>query len=518
MRSKFGFVGLLSVALAACGGGETPTEVPDLASVTVGGPTVDMAVSPDASDAVIVAGEHESCWNNGVEVASCVEGLTCVRDSTNHVGSCKQTCINDSVCRPGETCIPNVLVGGLGVCGYRVEVGGTCDNLYSGPRLCENDPSGPATCTTDSTCSLLCRDGSSTWACPDNFACVDTTDPNFALCAPAFCPLNQAASSQLGVVFTGDFLDRKNAVDGWACSAGNDAPYVWKAPVAGRYFFSVSSLGDYFESGATHTRTTNQAALEIFDSTTCMSGMTSLGCDQSYAASPLALDMTVGQEVLVTASRVVDTDHTHATYDITAPYAISVTACAPSCGNNVCGGDGCGGSCGTCGAGTTCSAGQCVCQPSCSGKSCGPDGCGGSCGTCFSGTCSAGGQCVCQSTCTGKTCGSDGCGGSCGSCSLGTSCNGSQCIADPDACDPVSDAGCQAPNQCILLSTEKTVCALAGSGHEGAYCSATVTCDGGYACLANVCHHVCLRSTGDGCTVGHTCIGVTGWATYGACQ
>lgn len=35
-------------------------------------------------------------------------------------------------------------------------------------------------------------------------------------------------------------------------------------------------------------------------------------------------------------------------------------ACTPACGGRVCGDDGCGGSCGTCGAGTTCSDGTCV--------------------------------------------------------------------------------------------------------------------------------------------------------------
>lgn len=58
----------------------------------------------------------------------------------------------------------------------------------------------------------------------------------------------------------------------------------------------------------------------------------------------------------------------------------------PLCAGRSCGDDGCGGSCGTCAEGLTCTAGACVaCTPSCEGKSCGDDGCGGSCGACRDG-------------------------------------------------------------------------------------------------------------------------------------
>ena len=65
----------------------------------------------------------------------------------------------------------------------------------------------------------------------------------------------------------------------------------------------------------------------------------------------------------------------------------------------LCGGDGCGGSCGTCNPGFSCVTNMCVeqgeCAPQCSGRACGPDSCGGSCGTCPSGTvCDADGLCL----------------------------------------------------------------------------------------------------------------------------
>jgi hypothetical protein len=226
----------------------------------------------------------------------------------------------------------------------------------------------------------------------------------------------------------------------------------------------------------------------------------------------------------------------------------------PSCGSRVCGDDGCGGSCGTCSGQNVCSAaGQCVCAPQCAGKTCGPDGCGGSCGSCPSGvsctpagtcdtpcvpqcagrvcgsdgcggscgscggsqTCS-GGQC-CTPSCAGKTCGSNGCGGSCGSCSGSSQCVNGTCQSDPDDCDPVYNTGCAAPNECWLLSSEKTVCAVTGSGTQGSSCSSTSSCSGGYGCFAGTCRKVCDLNSGAGCDFGETCIGVTGWFSHGAC-
>ena len=75
--------------------------------------------------------------------------------------------------------------------------------------------------------------------------------------------------------------------------------------------------------------------------------------------------------------------------------------CTPSCGMNVCGDDGCGGSCGSCDAGLSCEAGQCVaCEAQCEGKACGDDGCGGSCGTCGDDSQCVDGQCEgCEGSC-----------------------------------------------------------------------------------------------------------------------
>jgi len=85
------------------------------------------------------------------------------------------------------------------------------------------------------------------------------------------------------------------------------------------------------------------------------------------------------------------------------------------------------------------------CAPNCTGKQCGSDGCGGSCGICQAGlSCSPQGKCVqsCVPNCTGKQCGDDGCGGSCGSCPVGQQCQAGKCQAVQDPCLGISWEGC----------------------------------------------------------------------------
>ena len=171
--------------------------------------------------------------------------------------------------------------------------------------------------------------------------------------------------------------------------------------------------------------------------------------------------------------------------------------CVPDCGANVCGDDGCGGSCGECGDGGTCLGGACHsgpgCEPSggpgCDGCACEAcvcaadsyccdteyDGvcveiCVADCGGCPSdpvdacgdGTCAAPENCescpadcgcegglvcaagacvedVCTADCTDKVCGDDGCGGSCGTCEAGAQCSEGLCLVEIEADAVVGD-------------------------------------------------------------------------------
>ena len=151
--------------------------------------------------------------------------------------------------------------------------------------------------------------------------------------------------------------------------------------------------------------------------------------------------------------------------------------CVPACDEFECGPDGCGGSCGPCGAWEVCQQGQCVCLPDCDGKACGPDGCGGSCGPCGAWEVCQQGQCVCLPDCDGKVCGPDGCGGSCGDCASGEFCISGVCEDTP--CElpfpqsdvlrmtiaMVSDGGL--PGYALDVDGDSETCAPEGNCQDG---------------------------------------------------
>lgn len=144
--------------------------------------------------------------------------------------------------------------------------------------------------------------------------------------------------------------------------------------------------------------------------------------------------------------------------------------CTPNCAGRSCGPDGCGGVCGTCSGGQTCSDGVCrstTCTPSCSGCG-GPNGCGGICGCAGGQTCS-GGRCVtsCTPNCSGLVCGSNGCGGTCGTCPSGQACSGGRCVT---SCTPNCSGRTCGSNGC------GGTCGTCASGQT---CSTSGTCTGG---------------------------------------
>ena len=126
--------------------------------------------------------------------------------------------------------------------------------------------------------------------------------------------------------------------------------------------------------------------------------------------------------------------------------------CQPACDGKVCGSDGCGGSCGTCnGDQDICINGACICQPACNGLACGADGCGEQCGICGGEQeLCIDGACICQPDCAGKECGTDGCGGTCGSCNDDLNCTTDIC--GEGVCQNIRDSFyCIIEQQCYLL-------------------------------------------------------------------
>ena len=90
-----------------------------------------------------------------------------------------------------------------------------------------------------------------------------------------------------------------------------------------------------------------------------------------------------------------------------------------------------------------------ACQVACVVRACGDDGCGGSCGSCEPGaSCTAQGACQpvvsCTPACAARACGDDGCGGSCGGCAPGSTCTAQ------GACQAAS-LNCPGPLQCYVL-------------------------------------------------------------------
>jgi hypothetical protein len=214
-----------------------------------------------------------------------------------------------------------------------------------------------------------------------------------------------------------------------------------------------------------------------------------------------------------------------------------VEACTPSCGAKVCGNDGCGGSCGSCGAGLQCtSAGQCACKPQCGGKQCGTDGCGGSCGGCGPDeTCSGAGQCQCVPSCAGKVCGDDGCGGSCGGCPAGQACGDNgvcgcapSCglnVCGPDGCGgscggcgpgfACFDGQCICAPDCLQADGSLKACGPDGCGGFCGFCDNGQSCNPAtQQCINDGCQKQCAgKVCGDdgcggvcgACPDGHTC-------------
>lgn len=211
-----------------------------------------------------------------------------------------------------------------------------------------------------------------------------------------------------------------------------------------------------------------------------------------------------------------------------SPDAIS---CKPSCQDRVCGDDGCGGTCGTCGAGTACDAtlGTCTpCTPNCGTATCGSDGCGGTCGTCREGeSCNAlKRQCIpaCQPACSGRECGEDTCGGSCGTCPGGKSCVDGACVADAtDVIEP-SDPGPAhdgvTPDGTVTTCTSSAECAAGTVCQAGRcverLCYGTADCNGGDLCVdgsaigKDPAKRFCTApqcDTSKPCAGGHDCLG-----------
>jgi hypothetical protein len=168
-----------------------------------------------------------------------------------------------------------------------------------------------------------------------------------------------------------------------------------------------------------------------------------------------------------------------------------------------------------------------VCKPNCAGMTCGGDGCGGSCGTCPSGeTCNSSGTCT-QGPCVES-------GGNCTAsaqcCQTGTTVpNGATCTTNDNSCHAICSSnsdcasGCCEPLEGVTYGAcaDATQCqpqcvAPGGTCTASAQCCQTgITVPNGATCTTNdnSCHAIC--SSNSDCASG--CCEPLEGVTYGAC-
>ncbi len=174
---------------------------------------------------------------------------------------------------------------------------------------------------------------------------------------------------------------------------------------------------------------------------------------------------------------------------------------------------------GPCPGGTVCEGGECVepaCEPDCQGRICGSDGCGGECGGCAPGeTCSLEGRCDPPA----PRCGDDACNGDedCATCpaDCGNCCGDGTCAADGgESCTTCpADCGCAPGEVCDAGSATCQACAPQCAGRAcgddgcGGQCGA---CDDGVECVAGQCDDPCVPACADRACGGDGCGGSCG--------
>jgi hypothetical protein len=133
------------------------------------------------------------------------------------------------------------------------------------------------------------------------------------------------------------------------------------------------------------------------------------------------------------------------------------------------------------------------CTPTCAGKTCGDDGCGGSCGSCGANQACQGGSCVCTAQCCADT--------DCGACAA---CQNGACVT-------TSGAACGSGGTCLANRSCAVTCDSTGQGPCPGDCSCILTLDGQFQCFPNTTDPCSLTqqcsSTAE-CPPGQSCLGI----------
>ena len=183
--------------------------------------------------------------------------------------------------------------------------------------------------------------------------------------------------------------------------------------------------------------------------------------------------------------------------------------CNGDCNGKECGDDGCGGTCGTCDAQSTCNWDTGTCEPhngcietqtpGCVGCACHDCVCNKDdycCVAAWDWLCvnycktDCGGCLPCDGDCVGKTCGSDGCGGSCGSCQAGQACGNGTCSIDTDGDGDPDVTDCK-PTDPAIHHGINDVCNGVDDDCNEVTDDGVSTCEFGQACSGGACADVC---------------------------
>ncbi|MBR57575.1 MAG: hypothetical protein CMH54_05895 [Myxococcales bacterium] len=482
-------------------------------------------------------GTGETCdLNNFICVPGCepsCDGLACGSDG------CGGTC---GVCGEGEVCDSGVCTAGE-CSGYPSWIDdGYCDSANNNvfcswdggdccessnescatsptypcdcqdPDACENNPANCAACVPNCD-GLNCGDDGCGGSCGN---CVDAQVCSDGVCGPIVCEGNESWIDD-------DYCDTSNNNEGCAWDGGDCC--LSTNPVCDDNLFSVcdcqdpdacennpANCGSTCEPDCTGLQCGDDGcggscgtcdAGQSCDSGVCVSGGTCGGneiwigdgyCDNGNNNLECSWD---GGDCCPSTNESCATAFAFPCICLDPDAcennpANCTSGCVPNCAGKECGEDGCGGSCGSCVFGETCSAtGQCEagsgCTPDCQGKNCGADGCGGSCGSCGAGEQCQNGVCSnaggCMPDCAEKECGDDGCGGSCGYCGLQKICG--------------ADFTCE---DCITTCDGKE-CGDDGCGGQCGYCDAGETCSTFGFCIQEGCQPYCPNKNcgDDGC-------------------
>lgn len=369
---------------------------------------------------------RRACLNGGVAICSAdgvwTEGKPCPPDTLCQEGECVAL---PPVCEPGVrmcegnsivTCAPNGLSW---TDGEPCPVGTVCESGVCKQLPPECKPG--STVCAGTTAYLQCLDDGTSWSepftCPPNTTCSGgQCTPNPQVCQPGTVKCDGASVVRCRQDGSGWDVQQQCA-PGTQCVSGSCKPLTLK---------SCANVLQCLELGPCDAWSPDECFPE------CQEGAEPEAVEISYMVFNCIM------EVCGTWAPKKNC-HQMAKNGPCFDYVFKCTGgCQPKCEGKQCGDDGCGGSCGFCNDGATCSAqGTCqtTCVPSCLNKDCGSDGCGGSCGSCPAGSsCNVAGICEmsCQPNCAGKTCGSDGCGGICGVCGPDEACKQGACVTSLD--------------------------------------------------------------------------------------